>query len=332
MADANRLRDQAMPNVAQRPVPSTSATPGVGPEPSPVESPAVTQPQAGLPSAVAVSGSQPWSIRRIVVVGAGGEIVVLLVAALAGLAGFAAVAVTWIAAHFVLGLFLGMRGDGKKRLAATFAATAVAAIPASIVLTIAILVGVGDNELRSQPGAVLGSTLLGTLMIVLILGSPIVGLGAVMGRIPNRRRERKREAAVGRGEAPLIQPIQPLTRKSVAKAALDDAELAKVTAGGAATRIERTYPWTGGDAMLAADRARLAAVGYLATKVERRPPAGLLKRIVVLLVGILLFVIAFVSEGISGLGDGDFGVSGRIRASFDLVASDHHSVPDNTAL
>jgi len=317
MAEPNRLRDQATPNV--------------GRAGTPVAPPATTPSVPG----VLVAAAAPWTRGRIVIAGAVGELAVLLLVAIAGLTQvFALVAGAWVAGHFGLGLWVASRGDGRLRIWATLGAVTLASVVAGVVLALAIWAGLGHVEQEaSGPLVVLGTMILGVAVSVLVLGFPIVVLGTLVGSIPARRRRRSHVAAVAIGRAALIQPIEPLTQESDAKAPLDDAELAKVTAGGAATRIVRTYPWAGGEAMLAADRARLAAIGYLVTKVERRAPPGLAKRILGVLVGIVLVAIALAGDWfVAGHGSIDLGLSGRIRATFDLVASDHHAVPDNASL
>jgi hypothetical protein len=266
------------------------------------------------------------------VVGVVGELLVLIAASLVGsLLGWGLLVPTWIGGHFVLGFVLGRGGEGRRRLFAALASVPLAGVVASLGLTVLVFLGVSQDGLRANgPVAVFGTMLVGTAVITLILGTPIVALGVIVGRIPGRLRVRGRAKAVARGEAPLIQPIEPLERKSTAKAALDDAELAKVTAGGAATRIIRTYPWKGGDAMLAADTARLAAIGYLATKVDRKEPARGFRAVAAVLVGLVLLVIALAGDWL--LAGFDFGWgTGGITATFDLVASDHHPVPVNTS-
>lgn len=266
-----------------------------------------------------------------------GEIGVLILAAIAGaIAGavghFLVLVGAWVVGHGALGFWLGRHGDGRRRLWAATGGLALASVIAGIVLAVAVYLGIGHVEQEAAgPLLVLATMVFGLMVIVGVFGLPIVVVGAMAGRRRGRSQQRERIAAVAVGQAPLIQPIEPLTNKSTAKAALDDVELAQVTAGGAATRIVRTYPWAGGEAMLAADRARLAAIGYLVTKVERKAPPGAIKRVFYLLGAIVLLILALFGDWIIGAGV-DLDASGRIRATFDLVASDHHAVPDNTAI
>jgi hypothetical protein len=80
--------------------------------------------------------------------------------------------------------------------------------------------------------------------------------------------------------------------------------------------------------MLAADQARLASIGYLATRIDRRPPSRGLRLVLdSVLALIVIGIVLFLGDAAGALGGFGFISRGRITATFDLVASDHHPVP-----
>jgi hypothetical protein len=311
MAEPNRLRDQVRPDSSS----------GLNPPP---------EDNRNRPPDSAQAERRQWTPRRIVLVAALGELLIVAACTLLIMAGpNAAIGVWgWLIANTVLGVWLALRGGGRQAWVPAIVGLVIAGVAAGVATAVAALLGILP-ESADAAGSNNAPALFGLLVAILvfIVGAPIVMVGAVVGSVAVDVRAERRHRAVARGEIPLGQPSGELERRSKASKPLDNLELAKVTADGAATRVIREYPLDPDpDALLGADAEQLAAIGYVLTSVERHPnKTGLGWR----LIGVGLFVLDLALSSWSGAFLDT--IRGRVIATFELQSVTHAPVAHSVA-
>jgi hypothetical protein len=178
----------------------------------------------------------------------------------------------WLIANVALGAGLALVGGGRPTWGPLLAGVTLACLASGFVAAGAVLVGVFPKQAdtNAPPSMLLAGFFVA--VAVFIFAAPIAMVGAVIGAVIVHARTRRRHSAVARGDLPLNRPTGELENRSRATKPLDNLDLAKVTADGAATTVVREYPLDATpDALLAADKQKLAAIGYAVFSVVRRP-------------------------------------------------------------
>jgi MFS family permease len=225
-------------------------------------------------SGAALAERRPWAPRRIVGASAFGEALIVAVSTpliLTGPTAWIGIA-GWLVANAALGAALALVGGGRPTWRPLFAGVTLACLASGFVAAGAAMVGAFPKQAdtNAPPSVLLAGFLVAVL--VFMFAAPIAMVGAVIGAVVVDARARRRHSAVARGELPLNRPTGELENRSRATKPLDDLDLAKVTADGAATTVIREYPLDASpDVLLTADKRKLAAIGYAVFSVVRRP-------------------------------------------------------------
>ncbi len=311
MAEPNRLRDQVRPGSSRGLSPPRWGNRN-GPDAAP-------------------SARRQWTPRRIVALTALGELLIVAACALVMMSNTgAAIGIWgWLIANTVLGAGLALRGGGRRAWVPAIVGLVIAGVAAGVAIAVAALLGILP-EFADSTGSTSVPALFGLLvaMLVFIFGAPIVMVGAVVGSIAIDVRAERRHRAVARGEIPLGQPSGDLEHRSKGSKPLDNLELAKVTADGAATRVIREYQLDPDpDALLGADAQQLAAIGYALTSVVRHPnKTGLAWRLIGVGLFILDLALLFSPALSSWSGALHDTMRGRVVATFQLQSVTHGPV------
>ena len=228
-------------------------------------------PAAATPGASEVS---PWTASRIAALAAMATVAIVVVCGLLTLspsvAGLGAVG--WLVAYLALGLGIAIAGGGRR----TWEPAALGLLIGGGLVGLAVGLG-GLIGILPEPADGSGSTgMLAQVFLVpfmvFMLGAPVLLFGAVLGSAIADLRVERRHRAVARGTIGWQQPTPGLENRTQGSAPLDDLGVAKATSDGTATTVVREYPMDADpEALLAADTARLATIGYALEAVERHP-------------------------------------------------------------
>ena len=225
-------------------------------------------------SQAALASRRPWGPRHTVGVSAFGEVLIVAISTpliLSGPTAWIGIG-GWLIANVALGAGLALIGGGRPTWGPLLGGVTLACLASGVVAAGAELVGVfpKQTDTNAPPNMLLAGFLV--TVVVFIFAAPIALVGAVIGGVIVDTRTMRRHSAVARGDLPFYRPTEELENRSRAAKPLDDLGLAKVTADGAATTVVREYPLDGNpDALLAADKQKLAAIGYAVYSVVRRP-------------------------------------------------------------